>query len=549
MPLTLNLINYTSISIILFSYAVGSSLLDLRNTETFGRRTTTIKTNKNNSDYDKFANFFSYCVHIMYELLRHFSTSEIKLLIFANMIANFVILTFKSVLFFVIGNMRDIEKTALNEYAINYLLFKVVFIGAILEPDVIELLLWSSWFCLIGFFKMLAFVSKYRAEHHSVSPITTKSERVKLLGLLFSILGFAVIWGGSAIFVFKEAGFSTLCLLLFEPIIVAIDTVFIIVKYITNGSINDCEIDDENNTSENSEESVVLHFSILYYAELLATILNLSLKLSHFVHIWALNGLSLTLIDAILFLNMRSAILKLRSKLKAHFNYRNIVQALEANSTTVEEISEIDDVCAICLRAMSHNVKKLPCGHYYHFSCLCKWLERIETQPKCPVCRSPLLSGNINYHENNNIVNNSNSATNNNFNIDNSTNSNSNNTMIGSDTTTLSLNLTLNLNVEGQVTTDSEDGGRFSSILRWPSWLPTPRFSLNVTPTTNPVDTEDDVTADNNDNNIDNMNLDDSNDKKEADEIFSLADTFLSSPAERHRQFQKRKAKLLHEAR
>ena len=72
--------------------------------------------------------------------------------------------------------------------------------------------------------------------------------------------------------------------------------------------------------------------------------------------------------------------------------------------------------------------------------------------------------------------------------------------MMNTDTTRLSLNLSLNLNVEGQTTNDSEAGGRFSSILSWPSWLPTPQFSFIVTPT--PLNSNGD--NDNNNNGGDN---------------------------------------------
>ena len=574
MPLSFSVFNYTAISVLLFSYAVGTSLLDLRQSNP------SIFTTNNKSS----TTFFNYYGHLLYEVLKNLATSEIKLLLVANMAANCVLLTFKSVLFLILGKLRDIERSSLNEQIINYVLFKVVFIGAVLEPDVIELLLWSSWFCLIGFFKMLTFIAKSRAEHHNVSPIITKSERVKLLGLLFCILGFDLIWSCSAVLVFEEAGLSTLCLLLFEPVLVAIESILIIAKYFINGQLgasndnSDSELDDGGITLNDQEESVVLHFSILYYAELLSTLLKLSLKLSHFIHIWTLNGLSFTLIDAILFLNMRSAILKLKSKITSHMNYRNIVIALEKNSTTVEEISEIDDVCAICLRTMTKNVKRLPCGHYYHFSCLCKWLERIETKPTCPVCRKPLLSDDHNHHHHNNgnnVNNDSPNTTNLDYDAINVNNLDPITTaMMNTDTTRLSLNLSLNLNVEGQTTNDSEAGGRFSSILSWPSWLPTPQFSFIVTPT--PLNSNGD--NDNNNNGGDNnggrdlltgdRNMDDMDDfigntrMMDEDDInidyaadngnvenFSLAEPFLSNPVERHIAFQMRKTKLLNEAR
>ena len=157
MPLSFSVFNYTAISVLLFSYAVGTSLLDLRQSNP------SIFTTNNKSS----TTFFNYYGHLLYEVLKNLATSEIKLLLVANMAANCVLLTFKSVLFLILGKLRDIERSSLNEQIINYVLFKVVFIGAVLEPDVIELLLWSSWFCLIGFFKMLTFIAKSRAEHHN----------------------------------------------------------------------------------------------------------------------------------------------------------------------------------------------------------------------------------------------------------------------------------------------------------------------------------------------------------------------------------------------
>ena len=408
--------------------------------------------------------------------------------------------------------------------------------------------------------KMLAFVSKKRAEHHGVNPVTTKAERVKLVGLVISTLGFDVIWGCSAAFVFKEAGVSTICLLLFDPVNIAIESILTTVKYVVKGQdfnkdANDSD-EDETDGASDQEESVVLYFSMLYYVDFVASLLKLGLSLCHFVHIWVLNGLSFTLIDAILFLNMRSSALKLTAKVSSHMNYRRIVDALENNTTTVQEISEIDDVCAICLRKMTKNVKKLPCGHYYHFGCLCRWLERLETNPTCPVCRKPLLSDRPQPRSGNIVdassVESTARNTGNNDNHDQETELER--------TTTLSLNLTVNLNVEGQPRNDSETGGRFSSILSWPGWLPTPNFSLNVTPTQGGRDALD--AAHNQDSGqnstlqAENVLEDDAELKANNVDVepgekveFSLAEPFHDSPEARHAAFQERKARLLEEAR
>ena len=96
---------------------------------------------------------------------------------------------------------------------------------------------------------------------------------------------------------------------------VALDATITIIKYILKGSINhdnshadalDHHVTDDS-LAEDHEESAVLHFGTLYYTDLSSSMMALALKLLHFIHIWVLNGLSFTLIDAILFLNMRFA--------------------------------------------------------------------------------------------------------------------------------------------------------------------------------------------------------------------------------------------------
>eukprot|EP00463_Aulacantha_scolymantha_P001454 TRINITY_DN2066_c0_g1_i1.p1 TRINITY_DN2066_c0_g1~~TRINITY_DN2066_c0_g1_i1.p1 ORF type:complete len:210 (-),score=34.46 TRINITY_DN2066_c0_g1_i1:399-1028(-) len=56
---------------------------------------------------------------------------------------------------------------------------------------------------------------------------------------------------------------------------------------------------------------------------------------------------------------------------------------------TEEELSVVDDNCAICRDTMQ-SAKKLPCGHMFHRSCLRGW---VQYQPICPICRTRLIGG------------------------------------------------------------------------------------------------------------------------------------------------------------
>lgn len=53
--------------------------------------------------------------------------------------------------------------------ALNFLLFKVVFVGAILEPRWEELLIWTAWFTILGFLRVFSMLCRDRFEY--VSPI------------------------------------------------------------------------------------------------------------------------------------------------------------------------------------------------------------------------------------------------------------------------------------------------------------------------------------------------------------------------------------------
>lgn len=53
---------------------------------------------------------------------------------------------------------------------------------------------------------------------------------------------------------------------------------------------------------------------------------------------------------------------------------------------TPEQLSEVDDVCAICYQNMD-NAKVTRCGHFFHGNCLRKWL---YMQDKCPMCHNVL---------------------------------------------------------------------------------------------------------------------------------------------------------------
>lgn len=55
---------------------------------------------------------------------------------------------------------------------LNYLIFKILFVGAVLEPDLKELVVWATWFSMIGFLRVFSMLARDRFEYLSFSPTT-----------------------------------------------------------------------------------------------------------------------------------------------------------------------------------------------------------------------------------------------------------------------------------------------------------------------------------------------------------------------------------------
>jgi hypothetical protein len=91
----------------------------------------------------------------------------------------------------------------------------------------------------------------------------------------------------------------------------------------------------------------------------------------------------------------------LLNDLSIHDDLRNELSDLLFNHGTVEETAPVQEPrvlpplilcmtpedCSICLNSITPEemLYDIPCGHFFHQSCLSKWLDR---QPSCPLCRA-----------------------------------------------------------------------------------------------------------------------------------------------------------------
>ncbi|KAG0219732.1 hypothetical protein BGX33_001049 [Mortierella sp. NVP41] len=258
--------------------------------------------------------------------------------------------------------------------ALNFLLFKVVFVGAILEPRWEELLIWTAWFTILGFLRVFSMLCRDRFEYLTVSPNIPIKVHVKILTMLTMILVSNIAWFVFCISVFR----SMLLLLSFECFTLLLDTVQTLVKYVIH-------LGDLSRQGPCESRRMVQ-----YYTEFSTDTMILVTTLGHYLHIMYLHGISFTLIDAVLFLNMRSVFNNLRKKLASHQAYRQALKNMQAlyPSATEKELVDYSDDCAICRDSMT-SAKVLPCGHIFHLFCIRSWLEHHSS---CPTCRRSLVS-------------------------------------------------------------------------------------------------------------------------------------------------------------
>ncbi|CAG8557134.1 18317_t:CDS:2 [Acaulospora morrowiae] len=258
----------------------------------------------------------------------------------------FLFLLGRLTLKFFFGELRVIESQHMYDRLLNFLLFKVVFVGAILEPKWEELLIWTTWFTILGFLRIFSMLCRDRFEYLTFSPNTPVQAHLRILSLLILILISDIFWFIMCISIFR----SMLLLLTFECFTLFLDTVQTLVKYVIH--LRDL-------SRQGVWESRRL---LLYYTEFVTDTLILIATLGHYLHIMLLHGISFTLIDAVLFLNMRSVFNNLRKKIAAYCNYRQAISHMQNQypDATDKELTEYNDDCAICRDSMT-SAKRLPC--------------------------------------------------------------------------------------------------------------------------------------------------------------------------------------------
>jgi len=275
------------------------------------------------------------------------------------------------------GRLRVEESKKVSERVLNFILLKVVFTSAILDLlSWTELMVYITWFSVLGFLKVFTLLARDRFAFLHTIGNEQRSLYRWLLSLLFLILTVDVFWF-SLCLIYGDTSIGMFFLLTFECYVIFFDTVQTLLIYMLH------TIRRESNWGARS--------SYIYYTECITDCLNLLATFAHYCHILYMHGISFTLVDAVLFLNMKIVFNQLKDKIHAFLAYHRMIRAMNSKFPTIEkeqlESMGFDNTCLIC-REVMERAKQLPCCHSFHEDCLRSWLEYHQN---CPTCRHSLV--------------------------------------------------------------------------------------------------------------------------------------------------------------
>lgn len=310
-----------------------------------------------------------------------------------NMAYCCLILLGKSIQKVVFGELRISEQQHMKDKFWNFIFYKFIFVFGVVNVQYLhEVILWVSWFSVLGFLHLLSQLSKDRFEYLSFSPTTPGWSHFRLIALLSAILtlsGFMLIVSiGVGVFI---SGVNTFAFMAAECVLLSIRTLHVLIRYamflydMRQGGI--------------SHESISWdkRGPVAYYIELSFEVAALVIDFGHHLHMLLWSNIFLSMASLVIIMQLRYLINEIQRKFKKHRNYLWVLNHMEKSYplATVDDLKQNSDNCAICWEKME-TARKLPCSHLFHNSCLQSWLEQ---DTSCPTCRLGLS-----VHQNNSNI-------------------------------------------------------------------------------------------------------------------------------------------------
>ncbi|GJP31057.1 hypothetical protein CLOM_g8195 [Closterium sp. NIES-68] len=316
-----------------------------------------------------------------------------------------------------LGELSLLEMHKLAERLIGHFSFKLLLLLSLVDVLVVQPV-WLLWFAAVTAIKMFGVVGKERSQRLSASPSALLSSHLRTLALLLVVLlsnfllavcllPFFAPWSSASS---PSASRNVMSLwprlsvgLLFayEPLVIAIDTTQTLLHYCLHLLEAHSDLLSAHlppalpltsmlASCEWAELRSWLLFNVSFTADASSTLLTLA----HCALVWLIRGFSFSVIDLVLFFNIRTLLAALSTRVAGFLRWHAALRLLRSTfpDASPAQITAFADDCAICREPLS-SAKRLPCGHLFHLSCLRSWLEHGSQAPySCPTCRRPLDS-------------------------------------------------------------------------------------------------------------------------------------------------------------
>ncbi|XP_068082560.1 E3 ubiquitin-protein ligase AMFR [Anabrus simplex] len=283
----------------------------------------------------------------------------------------------------VFGELRVSEQQHIKDKFWNFVFYKFIFVFGVINVQYMdEVVLWCSWFSVLGFLHLLAQLCKDRFEYLSFSPTTPGWSHFRLLGLLGIILMLSGFMFLICVAVGFFGGLNTFAFMVAECVQLSVQTLHVILRYALH------LYDMRHGGSGSNGRVWEKRGPAAYYTELIFELAALLIDLVHHLHMLLWSNIFLSMASLVICMQLRFLCHEIQRRIKKHRNYLWVLNHMEQNypMASPEELAENSDNCAICWEKME-SARKLPCTHLFHNSCLQSWLEQ---DTSCPTCRMVL---------------------------------------------------------------------------------------------------------------------------------------------------------------
>lgn len=276
----------------------------------------------------------------------------------------------------IFGKLRAVENQHIKDQFWNFIFLKFIFIFGVLNLENLnDVIMWCTWFSIIGFLSIHCQICKDRFEYLSFSASTPLKSHLKVFSLLVFIQFMCAFLVVVSLFAYKTIGLSLSLFMFSESFGLTLRTLYVITRYI----VHLCDI---YNLAQLTNKG-----SLNYYIDFTFEIGVVTIDFLHYLHMLIYGNFYLSMASLVICMELKRLFFDLKKRMKRHSNYLRVIEKMEKKFpwATKEELVD-SDKCAVCWEKLDE-ARRLPCSHIFHHNCLRSWLEQ---DTSCPTCRKSL---------------------------------------------------------------------------------------------------------------------------------------------------------------